>query len=345
MKTTIHIPEPCHENWDKMTPVEKGRFCKVCSKEVVDFTNKKREEIISILENTSGNTCGRFLNTHVETGRLKKKKKPGVISRVKIGLMIFIGFLFASKNTKAQGQVSLVKGKPKIQKDENIFGNKMLTISGTIYEKDSVTPAKFAQIRIYSEEKYLAFIRAKDDGSYSFNVSAEDLNKNNVFISVNYEKGWKESTESLDTIITKQNTVIDFFMETPYQYIGKVMIVRTENREEIPLVSEEIENNPNDSSLITDEMPLKNESPEKNTIKITASPNPSDGNYLIETGMHIPINIHIASMEGKIISTKTHVLNKTKIDISAYAPGIYFLIATDPKSGQKLSSVKLVKGE
>jgi len=29
-KFQLQIREPCHEDWDKMTPVDKGRFCDSC---------------------------------------------------------------------------------------------------------------------------------------------------------------------------------------------------------------------------------------------------------------------------------------------------------------------------
>ena len=32
------IPNPCHEDWNKMTPEDKGRHCSVCDKVVIDFT-------------------------------------------------------------------------------------------------------------------------------------------------------------------------------------------------------------------------------------------------------------------------------------------------------------------
>ncbi|MBK7137544.1 MAG: hypothetical protein IPH74_00360 [Bacteroidetes bacterium] len=57
----IQIPIPCHENWDEMIPNEKGNFCKVCNKTVIDFTNMSEQELIAYFENKKpGATCGRL---------------------------------------------------------------------------------------------------------------------------------------------------------------------------------------------------------------------------------------------------------------------------------------------
>ena len=45
----INIPEPCSEDWSKMTPNEKGAFCQKCALDVYDFTNKSGDEIRDIL--------------------------------------------------------------------------------------------------------------------------------------------------------------------------------------------------------------------------------------------------------------------------------------------------------
>ncbi|MCS3871347.1 putative nucleic acid-binding Zn ribbon protein [Chryseobacterium ginsenosidimutans] len=45
----VYIPNPCSENWELMSSQEKGRFCSVCSKCVIDFTEKQPEEIQQIL--------------------------------------------------------------------------------------------------------------------------------------------------------------------------------------------------------------------------------------------------------------------------------------------------------
>lgn len=61
-KTTlqISIPEPCHEDWGKMTPTQCGAFCNACRKEVVDFSQMSEAEIVERLSTASGKVCGRI---------------------------------------------------------------------------------------------------------------------------------------------------------------------------------------------------------------------------------------------------------------------------------------------
>ncbi len=62
----IHIPEPCHEDWDKMSPNEQGSFCNVCAKTVVDFSGKTNDDIQRyLLENIDKKVCGRFKVTQL----------------------------------------------------------------------------------------------------------------------------------------------------------------------------------------------------------------------------------------------------------------------------------------
>src|SRR4051812_24035979 len=58
----ININEPCHENWDKMAPNDKGAFCLNCKKNVIDFSQKTIEQIKTFFSEqpSTENVCGRF---------------------------------------------------------------------------------------------------------------------------------------------------------------------------------------------------------------------------------------------------------------------------------------------
>jgi hypothetical protein len=68
----ISIPKPCHEDWNAMTPNEKGAFCGKCAKTVVDFTKKTADEIKDFLVEQSGKKiCGRFMSNQLDDAERK----------------------------------------------------------------------------------------------------------------------------------------------------------------------------------------------------------------------------------------------------------------------------------
>jgi CarboxypepD_reg-like domain len=56
----LSIPNPCSENWNNMTPHEKGRFCDTCQKCVVDFTVMPDAAVLDYFNKNNGRVCGRF---------------------------------------------------------------------------------------------------------------------------------------------------------------------------------------------------------------------------------------------------------------------------------------------
>ncbi|AXB56377.1 hypothetical protein [Flavobacterium fluviale] len=75
-KLKITIPEPCHESWDKMTPDATGRFCLVCNKSVIDFTNKLPDEIQHFFRNNKDQeVCGRFKKSQLDSISLQIPKQ------------------------------------------------------------------------------------------------------------------------------------------------------------------------------------------------------------------------------------------------------------------------------
>jgi hypothetical protein len=67
-KYKISIPEPCSEDWNKMTPDKNVKFCSVCVKSVVDFTNKSKKEIEEyLIQNREIKICGRFKKSQIDS--------------------------------------------------------------------------------------------------------------------------------------------------------------------------------------------------------------------------------------------------------------------------------------
>lgn len=59
-KLSVRIATPCPESWANMKPTEEGRFCENCQKAVVDFTAMTDGEMIRVMSQRKGHSCGRF---------------------------------------------------------------------------------------------------------------------------------------------------------------------------------------------------------------------------------------------------------------------------------------------
>tara|TARA_R110002050_G_scaffold57866_7_gene130221 strand:+ start:5298 stop:6143 length:846 start_codon:yes stop_codon:yes gene_type:complete len=65
---SISIPKPCHEDWNKMTPKDKGRFCNSCVKTVIDFTKMDTYEIQDFVnDNKNNRICGHFKQSQLDS--------------------------------------------------------------------------------------------------------------------------------------------------------------------------------------------------------------------------------------------------------------------------------------
>lgn len=105
-KLQISIPKPCHEDWGKMTPDEKGRFCGSCAKSVFDFTNKTREETEEILlKNKDKKICGRFKAEMIEPAPLpliRQQRTPLYRAFVVALFLVFGTTLFSCTDEKGE---------------------------------------------------------------------------------------------------------------------------------------------------------------------------------------------------------------------------------------------------
>lgn len=109
----VQIPNPCSENWEMMSLSEKGRFCSVCNKCVIDFTDKQPEEIKQIfIEKKGDNICGRFYNHQLNNNETDTSEKikmqffkyiPFYFQNNRIALIVFSLILFLIGCSKKKG--------------------------------------------------------------------------------------------------------------------------------------------------------------------------------------------------------------------------------------------------
>ena len=193
---SIHIPEPCHEDWQQMTPVDKGRFCQSCAKQVVDFSVMTDQEIlIYISKASSGNMCGRFTDDQLQRPlhpvKPEKKKVWWVAAAMPL-LMLY-------EKGHAQGKI-IARPLPKIQPAQIIMtlGGMQsvpltptpLVVYGTVLNSDNV-PIPFASITLNGKHDgtsadsigKFALLKLKKSGDNFLEISAIGYETQKVYIT------------------------------------------------------------------------------------------------------------------------------------------------------------------
>jgi hypothetical protein len=62
----FNIPNPCQEDWNQMTPTQRGAFCQKCQIDVIDFTHQSPNQIKETLLKNSGNhLCGHIRQSQI----------------------------------------------------------------------------------------------------------------------------------------------------------------------------------------------------------------------------------------------------------------------------------------
>jgi hypothetical protein len=105
-KIQLSIAEPCHENWENMSPVDKGKFCGSCQKQVVDFSTMSDRQVAEFFKKPStGSVCGRFMNDQLDREiEIPRRRVPWVKYFFQIALPAFLVSVKASAQTQKTGK-------------------------------------------------------------------------------------------------------------------------------------------------------------------------------------------------------------------------------------------------
>lgn len=170
----IKVPQPCHEKWSTMTAVEKGNFCKSCSKVVVDFTQQTDREIANFFQSSKGRLCGRFAPHQLN--RPISLVSPKTATHSKSRALFLSGMLLASTGLAQQptptiqtfaieenlnNEIDLNKEEPKTSLEKKITGD-VLDPNGD--------PLAFANVAFYHQDQLIGGVETDFDGAFSFDV-------------------------------------------------------------------------------------------------------------------------------------------------------------------------------
>ncbi len=156
----IHIPKPCHADWDKMSPNEQGKFCSLCDKTVVDFTQMNEQEIKNyFIQKTEERVCGHFKASQVVVPKPRFHQflintYQAIESKVSFYLLrqpaLFMlgGFMFLvgceSRRTKGE---ATIEGKSKISSNDS------LSADSITYSRTTGTPMIHKDVELIPNKK------------------------------------------------------------------------------------------------------------------------------------------------------------------------------------------------
>lgn len=161
----IQLSEPCSEDWDLMQPNEQGRFCGVCCKTVMDFTNWQPQDIAQyLIDHAAEKPCGRFKQNHLNitiniSDILPHVKKWEVPYLQKLTAVILVCFVLTNVACTEQGTHNPQQNKQVALQPDSSVQNFDTTLKKNI-ENDSAI--KHGNVRVPYGEPVIYHEAVKD---------------------------------------------------------------------------------------------------------------------------------------------------------------------------------------
>jgi len=312
----ISINEPCHENWETMTPNQQGAFCKSCMKDVVDFSKKSLEDIKAFFSKPQeGRVCGRFEEKQLQELSFDDffakftywnfAKKFAVIFFMAFGFWIFSNSTAMGQTQHLKGEVAYIPEKPQPVKKDTAKKqtrkplNQQKVLMGKIKcvkpmplvdpepVKEPEPMMLGAVVAIQEPEKIIEPVKVIE-------IPAEDTTK----------------------------SMVEYFV-LPNNVVDAVPVADPEIKTTALADGTEGINNTNDLVIIY--------------------PNPGNGNFILETKADAKQTVHIIDANGKLVLTK-EISGSTSINASSLPAGIYTVnIIGSPTEGVVKKRLVIIK--
>lgn len=207
-KINITIPEPCRENWNAMTVSEKGKFCDLCQKNIIDFTSFSDKEILNYY-NKNSKICGRFSFEQLNRNPILPKEKNSFWMLAAASLISFFGF--GNQTAKAQESVKTEQTESKIKEINNkeIKKNKTEIVTGVVSDGKIPIPGVTVYLKGSKRKTETDF-----NGNYTIEVKKRDVL---VFSFI----GFKSVEQKIHG-----NKKINICLKEVSAFLGEVVIIK-----------------------------------------------------------------------------------------------------------------------
>ncbi|WP_143885226.1 hypothetical protein [Chryseobacterium binzhouense] len=220
MMPYLRIKKPCEESLENMQPVSGGKFCDLCSKKVIDFSDLNDSEIAKILEKAGDQKiCGIFykkqLNRPLHVERvISFQSRKTTFTSVAAGLVLTASMInsYPAQTIKPAIEKSVTLESPKrnSEKEKDKKDNDFFKISGKIVSSNKGTPLS-AKVNFVTAQKVYTSITDKD-GFYSLEIPKEILKYESLleFVPTDYTFDRKLIIYKIEDLRKKQLVKLDY---------------------------------------------------------------------------------------------------------------------------------------
>lgn len=154
------VPNQCHEDWDKMTPSEQGKFCALCDKTVHDLTQANYIQIHNTAKAHNNELCIRVDERRARFTGLQRRALRRVKRFAIAAMLVFGSSLFAfGEGTDVSECQSILKEYTAVPKLKQRFRGKAMDV-------DNKLSLPNTRITIFLDGDRITTVTTDDEGYF-----------------------------------------------------------------------------------------------------------------------------------------------------------------------------------
>jgi hypothetical protein len=230
-RIVIKLPNPCHENWNDMTPNEQGRHCASCSKTIVDFSKYNDRQLIEFFNKATSKICGHFSATQVNRELVYIEPRNHFLYKLLFGTALTLGIAGSVNANYNPGNKPLIhkytastQQKAKQENEKLSGGNDSIkVVKGTAIDDSTQCGIPYVEVELINKADgtILEAEMADINGRFTIDIPANYTDKE---LSVKiWHEGYKPATISYLPGSFPENIEVSLVKEHLY-YLGELNV-------------------------------------------------------------------------------------------------------------------------